>query len=345
MGAIEHPTRAASRIRRPSPNKDQRMPKKKRLIVMLAVLLAVLAGVFVKLWVAVAVLSAMAVLMGGKRLFRYVRAHRGGEALALECRRYHTDVLIETLKAAEKPGESFTFVVLGDNRGTKQIPPVIHRLAREENPAFLVNTGDLVRFGRAVEYVDRYLPHLRAMEPVPVFSVPGNHDRGARNDFSGYLAVHGADRFSFDYGSCRFVGVNNGKRARMQADDMDYLRRELAKSPVRHKFVFIHIPPTYFEDGVVTVSKRRGFVENREVFHTLMVENQVDEVFMGHIHGYATKLMDGVRYTLTAGAGAPLSKRLPLEAQVYNYVVLHVAAQGCRREVVRCIDGEWVRGE
>ena len=56
-------------------------------------------------------------------------------------------------------------------------------------------------------------------------------------------------------------------------------------------------------------------------------------------------MVDDVRYTLTAGAGAPLSKRLPVEAQVYNYVVCHVDTQGYRREVVRCIDGEWVRGE
>jgi predicted phosphodiesterase len=321
------------------------MPKKKRLILMLAILLAAVAGVFMGVWVAAAAIAAIAALMGSKRLFRYVRAHEGGEQLARECAKYTTAALVASLKAAEKDGDPFTFVVLGDNRATKKIPPVIHRLARQENPAFLFNTGDLVRFGTAGEYVSRYLPHLRAMEPVPVFSVPGNHDRGARNDFSGYLAVHGADRFSFDYGPCRFVGVNNGKRARMVADDIAYLRRELSKSPIRHKFVFVHIPPTYFEDGVVTVSRRRGFVKFREEFRALMTEERVDEVFMGHIHGYATKITDGVRHTLTAGAGAPLSKRLPLEAQVHNYVVLHVDADGYRREVVRCIGGEWVRGE
>ena len=321
------------------------MPKKKRLILALAILVAVMAGMFVNLWIAVAALSAIVVLMGGKRLFRYIRAHKGRKELAQECRHYNTGYLIEMLKAAEKPGEPFTFVVLGDNRATKVIPPVIHRLAHEEDLAFLFNTGDLARYGTAREYEDRYLPLLRIMEPVPVFSVPGNHDRGARNDFVGYLAVHGAERFSFDYGPCRFVGVNNGKRARMDADDIAYLRRELSKSSVHHKFVFIHIPPTYFEDGVVTVSKRRGFVKNREEFRALMAEQQVDEVFMGHIHGYTTKLVDGVRYTLTAGAGAPLSKRLPAEAQVYNYVVCRVDSKGYRREVVRCIGGEWVRGE
>ncbi len=321
------------------------MPKKKRLMLILAILSAILAGVFVSLWITAAGITAIVVLMGSKRLSRYIRAHKGRGQLIQECRPYNTAALLERLKAGEQPGAPFAFVVLGDNRSTKKLPPAIHRMARNENPAFLFNTGDLVRFGTAREYRDRYLPLLRIMDPVPVFSVPGNHDRGARNDFSGYLAVHGADRFSFDYGPCRFVGVNNGKRKRMEAGDIAYLRQELSKSPIRHKFVFIHIPPTYFEDGLVTVSKRRGFVENREAFHSLMAEQRVDEVFMGHIHGYATKMMDGVRYTLTAGAGAPLSKRLPPGAQVNNYVVLHVDDHGCRREVVRRINDEWVRGE
>ncbi len=319
------------------------MPKKKRLLLAITILLAILAGLFVNHWFALAGLPAVAGLVGGKRMYRYVRAHEGREELARNCRQYHASAAIETLKKTERPGEPFLFVVLGDNRATKKVPPVIHRQARRENPTFLFNTGDLVRYGTAQEYVERYIPLLEIMEPVPVISVPGNHDRGARNDFAGYRAVHGTERFSFDYGPCRFVGVNNGKRARMDGDDIVYLRRELSKSPIRHKFVFLHIPPTYFEDGVVTVTKRRGFVKFREEFRALMTEQQVDEVFMGHIHGYATKITDGVRYTLTAGAGAPLSKRLPTEAQVHNYVVCHVGPEGYRREVVRSIGGEWVR--
>ncbi len=226
-----------------------------------------------------------------------------------------------------------------------KVPPVMYQKVKEENPAVVFNTGDLARFGTAREYTGRYLPLLEIMAPIPVFSVPGNHDRGARNDFAAYRAVHGQDRFSFDFGPCRFVGINNGKRKRLKGDDLLYLHRELGKSPIRYKFVFLHIPPRYFEDGVVTVEKRRGFKKLENEFRALMAQEQVNEVFMGHIHGYATKTVDGVRYTLTAGAGAPLSKRLPVEARVHNYVVLHVGANGLKREVVRAVNGRWVREE
>ena len=127
-------------------------------------------------------------------------------------------------------------------------------------------------------------------------------------------------------------------------DDIDFLRRELAKSPIRHKFVFIHIPPRYFEDGVITTAKRRGFRKLEKEFRALMTEQGVTEVFMGHIHGYATQEIDGVRYTLTAGAGAPLCKQLPAESRVHHYVAIRVDGERFEREVVRRIDGQWRRG-
>ena len=321
------------------------MPKKKRILLVLAILLSLASGYLLGPHVIAALLAVVVAAACYKRSLRFVRAHWGVERLAAECGSYHMGPLSESLRATEKPGEPFTFVVLGDNRATKSVPPEIHRRAKGEHPRFAFNTGDLARYGAAREYASRYLPLLRIMDPVPVFSVPGNHDRGARNDFAGFRAVHGAERFSFDFGCCRFVGVNNGKRARLEADDFAYLRRELSKSPSRHKFVFLHVPPAWFEDGLVTVSKRRGFAALGAEFRALMTEQRVDEVFMGHIHGYASRVVDGVRYTITAGAGAPLSQRLPQEARVHNYVVCHVDARGCRREVVRRIGDAWVRGE
>jgi hypothetical protein len=69
----------------------------------------------------------------------------------------------------------------------------------------------------------------------------------------------------------------------------------------------------------------------------------VTEVFMSHIHGYASEVIDGVRYTLTAGAGAPLARRLTKEGQVYHYVVVHIGPNGPRREMVYFHEGTWIR--
>lgn len=320
------------------------MPKKKRLIFGVVLLLAILAGTRYGYGLTAFIVFGVVVLLGILSGARYALAHIGVGPLAETARHFHLSALVERVKASEQAGQPFSFVVLGDNRGNVKVPPVLFDTVKKESPVFVVNTGDLVRFGTAREYARRYLPWLDQVDPIPVLSVPGNHDRGARNDFAAYRAVYEEEQFSFDYGPCRFVGINNARRARMQAGDLEFLRRELSKSPIAHKFVFIHIPPRYFEDDVVTVKKRRGFRKFEEEFRSLMAEQQVTEVFMGHIHGYATKVIDGVRYTLTAGAGAPFSKQLPLEARVHHYVVIRVTREGLQREVVRCIDGRWIRG-
>ena len=66
---------------------------------------------------------------------------------------------------------------------------------------------------------------------------------------------------------------------------------------------------------------------------------------MGHIHGYASEVIDGVRYTLTAGGGAPLSERLPEEARIFHYLVIHVGPEGLRQELVYAEEGNWPRRE
>ena len=309
-----------------------------------AVLLACAVGAQYGVWITGLCLGLLVALLGALKGIQYSLGHVGVRRLAHECEQYRISRLISGLKAHEKPGTAFTFVVLGDTRGARDVPLEIHEQVKKESPVFIVNTGDLVRFGTAREYVARYLPILEIMEPIPVLSVPGNHDRGPRNDFAGYRAVCGGERFSFDYGPCRFIGVNNGKRPRMEADDIEFLRQELSKSPVQFKFVFIHIPPRYFEDGVITTAKRRGFRKFQQEFRALMTDQCVTEVFMGHIHGYATQEIDGVRYTLSAGAGAPLCKQLPAEARVHHYIAIRVDCGQFEREVIRSIDGQWRRG-
>jgi hypothetical protein len=151
------------------------------------------------------------------------------------------------------------------------------------------------------------------------------------------------ERFSFDYGPCRFVGFNASEKIRVTGSELDFLEQELSKPGATYKFVFFHIPPLYFEKEIVVDEARRGFEWNAEKLRALLTEQNVTEVFMGHIHGYASEVIDGVRYTLTAGAGAPLSGRLPSESRLYNYVIVHVTPDGLRREVVYLRDGEWLR--
>jgi hypothetical protein len=56
---------------------------------------------------------------------------------------------------------------------------------------------------------------------------------------------------------------------------------------------------------------------------------------MAHIHGYATEVIDGVRYTLTAGGGAKLSPRIDESGRFHHYLVRHVKGDAVERELVK----------
>jgi hypothetical protein len=53
--------------------------------------------------------------------------------------------------------------------------------------------------------------------------------------------------------------------------------------------------------------------------------------------------VDGVRYVITGGAGAPLAEQLPKEGAVYNFLLVHVAPDGVRMEVSKLVEGKWIR--
>ena len=74
--------------------------------------------------------------------------------------------------------------------------------------------------------------------------------------------------------------------------------RRASTQPI--KMVVLHHPP-FDPDGTDHI-----MAFGNEEFMALMVEQQVDFVFAGHIHAYAREERDGVTYVITGGAGAPL---------------------------------------
>ena len=76
--------------------------------------------------------------------------------------------------------ERFAFAHFSDTQNLFAVPGITERttaIVRALNvlqPAFTINTGDLVTYGEEAEYRD-YLAVLETAR-VPVFHVPGNHD-------------------------------------------------------------------------------------------------------------------------------------------------------------------------
>jgi predicted phosphodiesterase len=320
------------------------MFRKKRLVLWL--FLAATLGVgYVYGWqLAAFCFGLLVVLLAALAGFNYLRAHRGLARIKALHATYGNSALEQAARARIADPANFTFVVLGDTRNKKKITSMVYEKAAADKPAFILHTGDIVRHGTAPEFLENHIALLERCTPgIPMFCVPGNHERGARRDFGVFKALYGDDKFSFQIGECRFVGFNNSTRKRVTAEDLAYLDAELGRTPARYKFVFMHIPPVFFEDTFGGEGRRRGFRENADAMQAIFQKHGVTEVFMAHIHGYAVADIGGVRYTLTAGGGAPLSKGLAPEARAYNFVTLHVSPEGVRREVSLQIDGAWQR--
>jgi Icc-related predicted phosphoesterase len=268
------------------------------------------------------------------RLWRLAAAGRGMDALVQASQRHAFSLQKEVLARQQPSEDSWCFIVLGDTRNNRRLSRQLYLRDKQEDPVLIFHTGDIVRAGTALELLKN---HIAIIEETglecPVFCVPGNHERGPKRDFAAFKALYGADRFSFQYGECLFVGVNNSAKRGLDQETLQFLESTLSSS-ARYKFVFLHIPPAFFEERFVSDKRRRGFKKNAEAFHCIMKDHQVNEVFMAHIHGYATALLDGVRYTLTAGGGAPLSRRLAPEDRIHHFLRFVVASDTLERDVI-----------
>jgi Icc protein len=217
--------------------------------------------------------------------------------------------------AADLP--AFKFAVAGDSRGNPKVYGRVLAAVLADGSEFLVHTGDLVDDGTE----SLWLEFEEVMDgfSLPFYAVPGNHD-GLDGKLTGYLAHSRAPaaHYSFDQGLVHFT-LADSHNGGIGASELDWLRQDLSATAQPVKVVVLHHPP-FDPDGTNHI-----MAYGQEAFMALMVEQQVGYVFAGHIHAYAQAERDGVLYTITGGAGAPLYAQDHPEAY-YHY--LHVTVDG-----------------
>lgn len=258
------------------------------------------------------------------------------------------NALLGNVKANPIARRGFSFVVMGDSRTNASIAQEILRNAALEKPIFILHTGDLVEHGTVDEYLSYHFPLVNQIAPIPVIPVPGNHESGPQKDFTVFTTIYGSGRFSFDYGDCRIVGINNNGSEGLNGDRLDFIDRELSKPGAKTKFVVMHVPPAFVESGMNKCpegTKYRGPTHGGEALQGLLKLHHVQGVFLGHDHGFAAATIDGVQYVITGGAGADLYEGMCWMEPFHHYVVVHVTPEGSWQEVVRRDQDQWVRSK
>lgn len=177
--------------------------------------------------------------------------------------------------------------VIETNMFTERAFRAVARL--NPRPDVVVITGDLTECGLDEEYAN--LNHLlRRFLPLPVFVIPGNHDR--RGNFReglkhlpGVVEDHHYVQYSVDEYPVRLVmldtlvpGAGHGE---LRPDQLEFLDRTLAAVPDKPTIVGMHHPP--FACGIAHMDRIN--LRDAHAFAAVIARHrQVERVICGHHH-------------------------------------------------------------
>jgi hypothetical protein len=186
-----------------------------------------------------------------------------------------------TFRTLTDDADAFTFVVFGDSH---RQDVVAEKLLRHD-PAFAINTGDMVDHDYYPEYTEYFSPTVDAMtQRLPMAVSRGNHEQ--RGKVFARLFGLDPDRmyYSFDYGNAHFVCLDSGLWRWPNADEniarmLDWAERDLKNSDKPWKIVFFHEP-------LFDMSYRRGRSLGRDRVVPVLRRTGVDLVMAGHAHNY-----------------------------------------------------------
>lgn len=230
----------------------------------------------------------------------------------------------------------YRFVIIGDSRSNPGLWPNIieHIDLLDPKPDFVIDTGDVVQHGYTDEYLDYYIPPLLETD-IPFFIALGNHDDGDSGLAVEYQTLFGPNslNYYFDYGSRRFIVIDNVTKVIDYEETLTWLEQLLEETPPDLSIIVAaHKPPSTVEKWAY----HSWDEENSKVFSALMTKHEVEHVFFGHIHAYSTAQFLGIDYTIAGGGGAGLHDRYGPTGNVHHYVICDVQSDGTiRQQVVR----------
>jgi 3',5'-cyclic AMP phosphodiesterase CpdA len=167
---------------------------------------------------------------------------------------------------------------------------ISHIMQRTPLPDALLATGDLVNGGSAEEY--RRLRELLAPLNMPVYVIPGNHDRRetmcAEFGDHPYLPRPGQMvRYVIENHDARLVALDTAVTGEdggaLGADQLDWLEATLGAERHKPTLVFMHHPPvrtgTSYMDEIALDQPSTA-----RLAHIIERHPQVERITCGHVH-------------------------------------------------------------
>jgi len=186
--------------------------------------------------------------------------------------------------------QSFNFLVVGDIQAGYRILSRKIFPAAKDDCAFAVQTGDLASHADRGHYA-LILNEIKSSNlAVPLFVIPGNHDRKGNPDlFEHYFKLK---QFYFVWSNCLFIFFDNSLGASYE-QQFQLLEQTLSENQgkARWTFIFMHRPPVDWDNGAP-----RPELKKHARFFDLKKRFRIDHVISGHIHDYHMAELDGTTY-------------------------------------------------
>ena len=231
----------------------------------------------------------------------------------------------------------FHFVVLGDTRTRHDFHQKIVNRIIDEDPLFVVNTGDLVSRGNSMEDWEHFFRiNDKLIRNVPYFTVLGNHEQDSENYYNFFSLPGNESYYFFSVGDALFIILD------MEGPDYntpEYLQRETREAfwtNISRKYfeeekewleniltlnddagyIYVFFHPTFYS---IKASRVRGAELRREFWGDIFERHGVTAVLNGHDHYYHHAEHGGTHYIVTAGGGAPLYDTDAIQPETVKY--------------------------
>jgi 3',5'-cyclic AMP phosphodiesterase CpdA len=239
---------------------------------------------------------------------------------------------LENLKKIKGlPAGPLSFAVFGDNRDNPTVfGRVLKKVDWDSSVTFAIHLGDMVKKADLEQY-QIFFKEVRLNLHKPLLTVIGNHELYGERGPELYHRIFGPDYYSFQIQQNYFIMVNDGAKEGMNQEQLRWLEEELQKSQTyKTRLVFLHIPlydPRSGENKPHSLQP-----EEAAKLLPLFKKYNVSHVFAAHIHDYYTGEWEGLPYTITGGAGAPLYGDDPKHA-FYHYLKVTLSGQQVQIQV------------
>ena len=231
----------------------------------------------------------------------------------------------------------FHFTVLGDTRTRHDFHQRIVNRMIEEDPLFVVNTGDLVSKGNSMDDWQQFFRiNDQLIRHVPYFTVLGNHEQDSENYYNFFSLPGNEKYYFFSVGSALFItldmeGPNYSAPAYLEGENVDAFWMNISKEYFEEEkvwlekiltlnddagYIFVFFHPTFYS---IKASRVEDAELRRAFWGDIFERHRVTAVLNGHDHYYHHAEHGGTHYIVTAGGGAPLYDTDSIQPETVTY--------------------------